>query len=97
MVKGKGVISSEGKTRSPLPGISMGNQKPEIRWQTPNSGWVKLNTDASFISTNDAGSGIVLHDLVGNIIAYAIPNANFKHFQNLKRGRTLFKIYYAYK
>ena len=57
----------------------MGNQKPEIRWQTPDSGWVKLNTDASFISTNDAGSGIVLRDLVGNIIVYACMQLFFCH------------------
>ena len=70
-MKGKGVIYSEGKTRSPLPGISMGNQKLEIRWQAPDSGWVKLNTDGSFISTNDAGSSIVLRDSIGKIIVSA--------------------------
>lgn len=38
-----------------------------IKWEPPNGGWCKLNTDGSFKDQNCAGGG-VLRDCMGNVI-----------------------------
>jgi hypothetical protein len=58
-VKGKAVISySQGfccKNR-----LAEGRQKNVIKWSPPAMDMAKLNTDGSFVSSHDAGAGMML-------------------------------------
>jgi hypothetical protein len=57
-------------------------QKKEVKeiWRNPETGWVKLNVDASFIEEDNLGAwGAVLHDKEGVVILSAwgvIPYCN---------------------
>jgi hypothetical protein len=69
-VKGKAVISySQGfccKNR-----LAEGRQKNVIKWSPPARDMAKLNTDGSFVSSHDAGAGMVLRDHTGQVICAA--------------------------
>lgn len=59
--KGKYTVSFD---RAPPP---TGNVV-QRRWERPALGWVKLNTDGSFVSSEEAGAGMILRNSVGEIV-----------------------------
>ncbi|XBH62951.1 hypothetical protein VPH35_117042 [Triticum aestivum] len=63
-VKGKMVVVA-----SPPAARVISGAKMQPRWVPPDTGWTKLNTDGSFItSTGAAGGGMILRDDRGEII-----------------------------
>ena len=38
------------------------------RWAKSSQGWTKLNTDGAFVSSDEAGAGMILRDSSGKII-----------------------------
>ena len=44
----------------------------ELKWSKPVVGWAKLNTDGSYVASNNTGGcGMVLRDAQGQIIYWA--------------------------
>lgn len=69
-VKGKMVLSYD-QGFSKLPRELGGRQREGAKWEAPTEGMVKLNTDGSFVNSEEAGAGMVLRDHKGVVIAAA--------------------------
>jgi hypothetical protein len=54
--------------------VEDGRQKTKKKWQAPDVGMAKLNTDGAFSSKGEAGSGMVLRDHKGDVIFAACRN-----------------------
>lgn len=62
--KGKSVITY---AKPSLPSI-VPRDEARTGWSPPEHGWVKLNSDGSFVAVGDAGAGMILRDEAGSII-----------------------------
>ncbi|XP_071681543.1 uncharacterized protein [Lolium perenne] len=70
VVKGKMVVDSNAGFRAKTEDQD-GRHKARQGWTAPVQGSAKLNTDGSFLSTNAAGTGMVLRDHQGAVVAAA--------------------------
>jgi ribonuclease HI len=50
-------------------------RKERNRWRAPDIGYMKLNTDGAFVSSREAGVGMVLRDHHGAVVAAACREA----------------------
>jgi hypothetical protein len=65
--KGKRPISGEGRRCA-----ARQVERPQQRWMSPATGWVKLNTDASFYKeTGETGLGMIVRDPEGKALLAA--------------------------
>ncbi|VAI39971.1 unnamed protein product [Triticum turgidum subsp. durum] len=62
--KGKGYLTFD-QTSAAIKPQSAG---PVCKWRPPNEGWVKLNTDGSYVDSDNAGAGMILRNSTGGII-----------------------------
>jgi ribonuclease HI len=46
-------------------------QRADVKWVAPSEGMAKLNTDGSFVNSDEAGAGMVLRDHHGTVIVAA--------------------------
>jgi hypothetical protein len=52
-----------------------GRRKERKHWRVPDVGHMKLNTDGAFVSSIEAGMGMVLRDHHGAVVAAACREA----------------------
>jgi ribonuclease HI len=48
-----------------------GKKKDQNRWTAPEPGYAKLNTDGAFLTSSEAGIGMVLRDHEGKVVVAA--------------------------
>lgn len=69
------------------------NAKPQVEqprqrgvWRKPNCGWVKVNTDASFVVNLQKGSaGVVIRDEMGGLLMAS--SKHYEHIPDVFNGR----------
>jgi hypothetical protein len=69
-VKGKSVLSYEQGFKCKAKS-SDGRKQTKVQWTPPPEGKAKLNTDGSFVCTNEAGAGMILRDHKGAVLCAA--------------------------